>query len=50
MTAAVLDASALLAMLKAEPGGARVAKILTESRMSAVNHAEAVSHGSSAAT
>ena len=44
MTDVVLDASALLAMLKAEPGGARVAERLTETRMSAVNYAEAVSH------
>ena len=44
MTVAVLDASALLAMLKVEPGGARVAEVLAKSRMSAVNHAEAVSH------
>ncbi len=44
MTAAVLDASALLALLKAEPGGAQVAEILADSRMSAVNHAEVVSH------
>jgi ribonuclease VapC len=44
MTAAVLDASALLALLKAEPGGDRVAEILVGSRMSAVNYAEVVSH------
>jgi ribonuclease VapC len=44
MTAAVLDASALLALLKVEPGGARVGEILAGSRMSAVNHAEVVSH------
>ena len=44
MTVVVLDASALLAMLKAEPGGARVAEMLIHSRMSAINHAEVVSH------
>lgn len=44
MTGAILDASALLAMLKAEPGGEQVAKILAGSRMSVVNHAEIVSH------
>ena len=43
MTAAVLDASALLALLKAEPGGEQVAEVLADSRMSAVNHAEVVS-------
>lgn len=40
----VLDASALLAMLKEEPGGSRVASVITSARMSAVNFAEVVSH------
>jgi ribonuclease VapC len=40
----VLDASALLALLKNEPGGEKVAEGLAASRMSAVNYAEVVSH------
>jgi ribonuclease VapC len=40
----VLDASALLAMLKEEPGGAKVATVIAATRMSAVNYAEVVSH------
>lgn len=44
MSAVVLDASALLAMLKREPGGVRVAEAIGEARISAVNHAEVVSY------
>ena len=44
MSAVVLDASALLALLKDEPGGDEVAAALATSRMSAVNYAEVVSH------
>jgi ribonuclease VapC len=44
MTAIVLDASALLAMLREEAGGAMVAGAIAGSRMSAVNFAEVVSH------
>lgn len=44
MTDIVLDASALLALLKDEPGGAKVAQGIAASRMSAVNYAEVVSH------
>lgn len=44
MTSIVLDASALLAMIKGEPGGDRVAEAITGSRISAVNYAEVVSH------
>ena len=44
MTAVVLDASALLAMIKAEPGGDRVAEVMAEARISAINYAEVVSH------
>lgn len=44
MTGVVLDASALLALLKDEPGAARVAEGLAEARMTAVNYAEVVSH------
>jgi ribonuclease VapC len=39
----VLDASALLAFLQREPGGKRVASVLHQSIMSAVNLAEVVS-------
>ena len=44
MTAIVLDASALLAMLLDEAGGAMVAGAIAGARMSAVNFAEVVSH------
>jgi ribonuclease VapC len=44
MTEFVLDASALIAMLKEEKGAARVAKAIASARMSAVNYAEVVSH------
>jgi PIN domain nuclease of toxin-antitoxin system len=44
MSLIVLDASALLALLKDEPGAARVAEGIAASRMSAVNYAEVVSH------
>jgi PIN domain nuclease of toxin-antitoxin system len=44
MSAIVLDASALLALLKEEPGAAEVAGVLAGARMSAVNLAEVVSH------
>lgn len=44
MTAIVLDASALLAMLRDETGGALVARAIDGARMSAVNFAEVVSH------
>ena len=44
MTDIVLDASALLAMLKAEPGGSKIAETIAESRISAVNDSEIVSH------
>ena len=40
----ILDASALLALLRSEPGGDLVAEALPEARMSVVNHAEIVSH------
>ena len=40
----VLDASALLAMLNEEPGGARVADVIASARISAVNYAEVISH------
>lgn len=44
MSAAVLDASALLALLLDEPGASVVAEALIEARMSSVNYAEVVSH------
>ncbi len=44
MSACVLDASALLALLKDEPGAAQVVEVLAEARISAVNWAEVVSH------
>ena len=44
MTAIVLDASALLAMLRDEPGGEKVAGALIGSRMCTVNLAEVMSH------
>ncbi|HEX2525963.1 MAG TPA: type II toxin-antitoxin system VapC family toxin [Geminicoccus sp.] len=44
MTAVVLDASALLALLLDEPGADRVKAVLDGALMSAVNLAEIVSH------
>jgi len=44
MSEVVLDASALLALLNDEPGAAKVAEVLAEARISAVNFAEIVSH------
>ena len=44
MTEFVLDASALLALLRGEPGGVRVAHALTDSAMTTVNFAEVVGH------
>ena len=40
----VLDASALLAMIREEPGGEAVAGAVARARMSAVNFAEVVSY------
>lgn len=40
----ILDASALLAMLRSEPGGDLVANALVGAKMSVVNHAEIVSY------
>ena len=40
----VLDASALLAMIREEPGGAAVAAAIGRARMSTVNFAEVVSY------
>lgn len=44
MSEVVLDASALLALLKEEPGGSKVADAIAGARMSSVNFAEVVSH------
>lgn len=44
MSEIVLDASALLAMLNDEPGGAKVAGMIASARISSVNYAEVVSH------
>ncbi len=44
MSEAVLDASALLALLKEEAGAAKVADAIAASRMTSVNYAEVVSH------
>ncbi len=44
MTTAVLDASALLALLLGEPGAERVKAVLADSAMSAVNVAEVVAY------
>jgi ribonuclease VapC len=40
----VLDASALLAMILEEPGGNKVADVITESAISAVNLSETADH------
>jgi ribonuclease VapC len=40
----VLDASALLAMLQAEKGAAKVANVIAGARMCAVNYSEVVGH------
>lgn len=44
MTTIVLDASALIAMLKHEPGGDMVAKAIGDSKITAINYAEVISH------
>lgn len=44
MSEAVLDASALLALLKEEAGAGKVADAIAASRMISVNYAEVVSH------
>lgn len=44
MSEFVIDASALIAMLKQEKGAAKISKAIASARMSAVNYAEVVSH------
>ena len=45
MTGVILDASAVLAFLRREPGAERVEPRLPGARMSAVNHAEVLQKG-----
>jgi ribonuclease VapC len=44
MTAAVLDASALLVLILGEPGGDKVQRVLTDCAMTAVNLSEVIGH------
>ena len=44
MSSVVLDASALLALLKGEPGGMKVASVIADAAISVVNLSEVVSH------
>ncbi|GAC1574746.1 MAG: PIN domain-containing protein [Sphingomicrobium sp.] len=44
MTSAVLDSSAVIALLKGERGGAKVASVIGESALGVFNQAEIVSH------
>lgn len=44
MTNAVLDASAILALLKGERGGGKVAEVVADAAVCTINHAEVVSH------
>lgn len=44
MNSVVLDASALLALLKGEPGGTRVAAVIADAAISVVHLSEVVSH------
>ena len=44
MTTIVLDASALIAMLKQELGGDKVAQVIGDSKITAINYAEVISH------
>ena len=44
MTDAVLDASAVIALLKGERGASKVAKVVADSAVGVFNHAEVVSH------
>ena len=44
MTTVVLDASALIAMLKHEPGAEIVERLIADSKITAVNYAEVISH------
>lgn len=44
MTAAVLDASAIIALLKGERGASKVAGVIADAAMGVFNQAEVVSH------
>ncbi|MEO6608166.1 MAG: type II toxin-antitoxin system VapC family toxin [Aestuariivirga sp.] len=44
MMTVVLDASALIALLKNEPGAEMVAQALSDTKITAVNYAEVISH------
>ena len=44
MTPIVLDASALIAMLKQEAGGDMVAQVIGDTKITAINYAEVISH------
>jgi PIN domain nuclease of toxin-antitoxin system len=44
VTAAVIDASALLALILGEPGGEKVRNVLTDCAMTGVNLGEVVGH------
>lgn len=44
MNETVLDASALLALLRSEPGASKVAEAIGAARISSVNYVEVVSH------
>lgn len=44
MSVVVLDASALLALIKNEPGGEMVEPVIAGSKITAINYAEVVSH------
>lgn len=44
MTSAVLDASAVIALVKRERGAAKVAAVLADAALGVFNHAEVISH------
>ncbi len=44
MTAAVLDASAVIALLRGERGASKVAGVIADATVGVFNHAEVVSH------
>ena len=44
MSKFILEASALIAMLKAKPGGSKVADEIGDARMGVFNYAEVISH------
>ena len=44
MTAAVLDASAIIGLLKGERGASKVAAVVADAAVGVINHAEVVSH------